>query len=196
MVHINLLPVRQIKEKAAARQQLTTAFLCLFLLLAVLGVAGFFQASKATALQNDIATLNKEKQRHAATLRLIKKLEKDKDLIEKRIAIIKQLKKSSSLTVHILDEAANITPADRMWLTSLTQSGGSLTLAGMALDNRTIAKYMEDLKASPYITSVNLASSSLKSYAGRNLKAFSLSCGVAVPAEKTADKSEKNKLSR
>ncbi len=196
MVHINLLPVRQIKEKAAAKQQLTTAFLCFILLLAALGVAGFFQAGKATTLQNDIATLNKEKQRHAATLKVIKKLEKDKVLIEKRIAIIKQLKKSSSLTVHILDETADITPADRMWLTSLTQSGASLTLAGMALDNRTIAKYMEDLKTSPYITNVNLASSSLKSYAGRNLKAFSLSCSIAVPEEKKADKSEKNNLSK
>lgn len=191
MVHINLLPVRQIKEKAAAKQQLTTTFLCFVLLLAALGVVGFFQASKATTLQNDIATLKQEKQRHAATLKLIKKLEKDKALIEKRIAIIKQLKKSSSLTVHILDETSNITPADRMWLTSLTQSGGSLTLAGIALDNRTIAKYMEDLKASPYITNVNLASSSLKSYAGRNLKAFSLSCSIAVPEGKKADTSEK-----
>jgi type IV pilus assembly protein PilN len=47
------------------------------------------------------------------------------------------------------------------------------------------------MKASPYITSVNLASSSLKSYAGKNLKAFSLSCAIAVPEEKKADKSEK-----
>jgi len=123
----------------------------------------------------------------------IKKLEKDKALIEKRIAIIKQLKKTSSLTVHILDEVANVTPSDRIWLTSLTQSGSALKLAGMALDNRTIAQYMEDLKTSPYISNVNLASSSLKSYAGRNLKAFSLSCSTGVPSEKKAENSEKNK---
>ncbi len=193
MVHINLLPVRQIKQKAAAKQQLATVFISFLALLAILGIAGFFQASRANQLQNDISVLNKEKQRHAKTLADIKKLEKDKELIEKRIAIIKQLKRSSSLTVHILDEVANVTPASRIWLSSVTQSGGGLKLAGMALDNRTIAKYMEDLKASPYITSVNLASSSLKSYAGRNLKAFSLSCGIGVPSEKQADNQEKNK---
>jgi type IV pilus assembly protein PilN len=191
MIHINLLPVRQIKEKAAAKQQLFTVFLSFLLLLVVLGVVGYFQVSKATALQSDISTLNKEKQRHAKTLKLIKKLEKDKKLIEKRIAIIKQLKKSSSLTVHLLDETAKITPPDRMWLTSLSQSGGHLKIAGMALDNRTIAQYMEDLKASPYITNVNLASSSLKGYAGRNLKAFSLSCSVAVPKTEKADTPDK-----
>ena len=191
MVHINLLPVRQIKQKAAARQQLVTVFLSFLLLLAVLGVIGFFQVSKASQLQDDITQLNTEKQKHAKTLKLIKQLEKDKELIEKRIAIIKQLQKSSSLTVHVLDEVANLTPADRMWLTSVTQSGASLTIAGMALDNRTIAKYMEDLKTSPYISNVNLANTSLKSYAGRNLKVFSLSCSTVVPGVQQVEKTEK-----
>lgn len=191
MIHINLLPVRQIKQKAAARQQLVTVFLSFLLLLAVLGVIGFFQVSKASQLQDDITQLNTEKQKHAKTLKLIKQLEQDKELIEKRIAIIKQLQKSSSLTVHVLDEVANLTPADRMWLTSVTQSGASLTIAGMALDNRTIAKYMEDLKTSPYISNVNLANTSLKSYAGRNLKVFSLSCSTVVPGVQQVEKTEK-----
>ena len=192
MVHINLLPVRQIKRKAAAKKQLATVFLSFLLLLGLLGVVGFLQNSKATGLQRQIADLNREKQRHAATLRLIKKLEKDKAVIETRISIIKQLKKTSSLTVHVLDETAKIIPSDRMWLTSLNQSGATLNLAGMALDNRTIAKFMEDLKMSPYIQSVNLASSSLKSYAGRNLKAFSLSCAIGVPETEKNDKTINN----
>jgi len=191
MVHINLLPVRQIKEKAAAKRQLTTVFVAFLFLLAIMGVIGFMQVGKAGQLENEIARLDKEKQRHAKTLALIKQLEKDKALIEKRIAIIKQLKKSSSLTVHILDEVAKVTRPDRIWLTSLTQNGANLQLSGMALDNRTIAKYMEDLKMSPYMSSVNLQSSSLKSYAGRNLKAFSLACSAAVPSEKKAEKPEK-----
>ena len=191
MVHINLLPVRQIKQKAAARQQLVTVFLSFLLLLVVLGVLGFFQVSKANRLHHDIVKLNKQKQQHAKTLKLIKQLEEDRMLIEKRIAIIKQLKKSSSLTVHVLDEVANHTPADRMWLTSVTQSGESLTLAGMALDNRTIAKFMEDLKTSLYISNVNLANTSLESYAGRNLKVFSLSCATAVSGAQQLEDTKK-----
>jgi len=191
MVHINLLPVRQIKQKAAARQQLVTTFLSFLLVLAILGVIGFLQVSKANQLHNDIARLNTEKQKYAKTLRQIKQLEKEKALIEKRIVIINQLKKSSSLTVHVLDEVARITPTDRMWLSSVSQSGARLMLTGMALDNRTIAKYMEDLKTSPYISNVNLASTSLKSYAGRNLKVFSLSCSTVVPGAKKVKKTEK-----
>lgn len=181
MIHINLLPVRQIKQKAAAKQQLVTVFVSLLFLLGILAVVGFFQTSRATQLQNEITQLNKQKQHLDEKLAEIKLLEEDKALIEKRIAIINKLKKSSSLTVHILDEVANVTPADRIWLTTLTESGAGLQLEGMALDNRTIAKYMEDLKKSPYITNVNLAGSSLMTYAGRNLKAFSLSCSIGVP---------------
>ena len=188
MVHINLLPIRQIKQKIAARRELMTVFVCFLLFLALLGGVAYFQGSRAHQLQTEISRLNREKQRHAKTLKLIKQLEKDKALIEKQIAIIKKLKKSSSLTVHILDEVANRTPADRMWLTSLSQNGTKLSLSGMALDNRTIAKYMEDLKASPYITNVNLASSSLKTYAGRNLKAFSLSCSITADIDQNTEK--------
>ena len=193
MVYINLLPVRQIKRKAAARQQIVTTFVSFLVLLAILGVAAFVQISQVNKLKDEIARLNLEKQRHAKTLALIKQLEKDKALVEKRIGIIKQLKKSSSLTVHTLDEVANVTPSDRLWLKTLDQSGSSLKMSGMALDNRTIAKYMEDLRNSPYIKSVSLATSSLQTYAGRNLKAFSLSCAIGVPEEEKKDELANNK---
>jgi len=191
MIYINLLPVREIKQKLAAKQQIFIVLSGFLLLLLVLSGIGFFQISTATHLNNDISTLKNEKQKHANTLKLIKKLEKDKALIEKRIGIINELKKSSSLTVHILDEVANLTPTERMWLTSLTQKGTNLRLTGMALDNRTIAKFMEDLKSSPYITNVNLANSSLKGYAGRNLKAFSLTCTITTDIEKGKEQDKK-----
>ena len=184
MVHINLLPVREIKRRLQARRQIINFFIGLLCLFVALGGVAYLQSSKADQLRNELTQLKKEKRKYNKILSKIKKLEQDKALLEKRIAIIRQLKKSSSLTVHILDEIANITPTKRMWLTSLSQTGNNLQLTGMALDNRTIAEYMEDLKKSPYIKSVSLTSSSLKSYAGRNLKSFSLTCTIGMPAEK------------
>jgi len=187
MIRINLLPVREIKRRIQAKQQIIFFVLGLVTLLVFLGLAGFLQASKAGRLQQELTKIKQEKQRYAKVLKQIKQLEEDKNLLEKQIAIIHKLKSESSLTVHILDEVANRTPAKRMWLTSLSQKGNTLKLKGMALDNRTIAGYMESLKQSPYIKTVNLANSSLKSFAGRNLKSFSLSCTIGVP-EKNQDK--------
>jgi len=189
MVRINLLPVREIKRRIQAKQQIIFFALALIGLLVFLGLAGFLQTSKANRLHQDLIKIKQEKQRYARVLRQIKKLEKDKNLLEKQIDIIHKLKAESSLTVHVLDEVANRTPTKRMWLTSLSQNGNTLKLTGMALDNRTIAGYMESLKKSPYIKTVNLANASLKTFAGRNLKSFSLTCTVGVPAK--GKKSEK-----
>ncbi len=184
MVRINLLPVREIKRRAQAKQQITFFAFGFILLLILLGAFGFQQSSKAGQLQQEFSKIKRDKQRFTKTLNQIKKLESDKALLENRIAIIHKLKAQSSLTVHVLDEVARVVPNRRMWLQSLWQSGNKLQLTGMALDNRTIAKYMEDLKQSPYIKNVNLANSSLKAFAGRNLKSFSLSCTIGVPEKK------------
>ncbi len=189
MVRINLLPVREIKRRAQAKQQLTLFALGMLCFLSLLGIVGFMQSSKASQLQQEVTKINQEKQRYTKILNDIKKLEQDRALFEKRIGIIDKLKAESSLTVHILDEVANNTPTKRMWLSSLSQSGNTLSISGMALDNRTIAQYMERLEKSPYIRSVNLANSSLQAFAGRNLKSFSLSCAIGVPTgNKTAEK--------
>jgi type IV pilus assembly protein PilN len=48
----------------------------------------------------------------------------------------------------------------------------------MALDDQTIAQYMDDLEASRYIKNVHLANTKMDRYADRNLKSFSISCVV------------------
>lgn len=184
MIYINLLPVKEIRRRNNAKNQIFSLGGTFVLLVALLIIFAMLQGNTITARNNTLADLKKEKQRYTTILNKIKQLEKDKQVLNNRIAVIKKLKKSSSLTVHALDEVANLTPSKRMWLTTLTQSGANMKVSGMALDNRTIAKYMDDLKTSRYITSVNLASSSLKGFAGRNLKAFSISCTIAVPEDK------------
>lgn len=190
MIYINLLPIEEIKERTRAYHQLlvfAVGFLCLLL---ILGGVGVFQATTASQLHADLAHLQNEKRQYTKTLNQIKKFEQDKALTEKKIAVIKELKKSSALTVHILDEVARLTPTKRVWLKSLAQTGDKLQLTGMALDNRTIAEYMDDLKTSPYINEVSLENSTLAKYAGRDLKSFAISCLISVP-DKTSGKTDK-----
>jgi type IV pilus assembly protein PilN len=77
--------------------------------------------------------------------------------------------------------ATKLNEAGRLWLLDLNQQGGSLTLKGVGLDNRTIADFMNSLKSSDYLSSVNLRDSSLKKFGGRSLKTFSLTCSVSPP---------------
>jgi type IV pilus assembly protein PilN len=125
--------------------------------------------------------LETEKQQYTKVLNEIKKMEEEKKLLMTRIEVINQLKQSSSLTVHVLDEVASLTPPSRMWLKSLSQVESQLGLTGMALDDQTVAKYMDDLEGSEYIQGVRLARSAMEIYAERNLKTFSITAQVAMP---------------
>lgn len=179
MLKINLLPVRQLKKRANAKNQLLGMLLLFMLVITVLGITGVLQAQKISNLGVDIKTLQKEKDSYTPTLNKIAKLKKDREEYARKTEIIKKLKSDSSLTVRTLDEVANRIDNQRMWLESLNQQTSSLRLSGVALDNQTIAQFMDHLKESPFVQNVTLASSSLKVVSGRNLKSFQLSCAVA-----------------
>ena len=181
MLKINLLPVRQLKKRANAKNQLLGMLLLFLLVITVLGVTGALQANKISNLGVDIKALQKEKDSYTPTLQKIARLKKDREEYFRKTEIIKKLKSDSSLTVRTLDEVANRVDNQRMWLESLNQQSSSLRLSGVALDNQTIAQFMDHLKESPFVQNVTLASSSLKVVSGRNLKSFQLSCAVAQP---------------
>jgi type IV pilus assembly protein PilN len=190
MLKINLLPVRQLKKRAKAKKQLFGMFLLFIMVLALLAVTGVLQAQKISGLQSDIAVLQKEKDSYKPTLAKIAKLKKDREELIRKTEIIKKLRTDSSLTVRTLDEVANRIDNQRMWLDSLNQQGTSLRLSGVALDNQTIAQFMDNLKASPFVQDVTLTSSSLKVVSGRNLKSFDLNCVVAQPTKATPEKTD------
>ncbi|MCI5164797.1 MAG: hypothetical protein D3903_01595 [Candidatus Electrothrix sp. GM3_4] len=181
MIRINLLPVRQMKQKTRAVRQLAVSGSVLVAIFVVLLLGTLFLTVNVSGLKESITQLTAEKKELQKTLDLINKLEKDKKLVEQQISIVHELQKKSQLTVHVLDEIARITPHERLWLTKLTQDTSKLELSGMALDNRTIANYLDELKKSQYFTGVTLGSSLLSKYGGRDLKKFSLSCSVVLP---------------
>lgn len=191
MLRINLLPIRQLKKRAKARNQLVAFFLIFLVVLALVGVTGVLVSAKITELNEDIAAKTKEKQAFDKVVKEIAELEKRRLDLNNKIKIINQLKTDSSLTVHVMDEVARIIDNQRMWITSFKQSGGSLALSGYALDNKTIAEFMDNLKFdSDYVNGVRLSNTSLKNVSGNSLKSFSISASVATPApppEKQAD---------
>jgi type IV pilus assembly protein PilN len=183
MLKINLLPVRQLKKRAKAKKQLFGMFLLFMLVLVLLVITGAIQAQIISGLETNIAALQKEKDSYTPTLQKIAKLKKDREELARKTEIIQKLKADSSLTVRTLDEVASRIDNQRMWLESLQQENSSLRLSGVALDNQTIAQFMDNLKESPFVQDVTLSGSSLKVVSGKNLKSFELNCVVAQPVK-------------
>jgi type IV pilus assembly protein PilN len=183
MLRINLLPIRQLKKRAKAKNQILSFFAVFICLIGILCLVLIYQTGKIKSIQSNITELTNEQKRLAPEVAAVDKLKKDKEELERKISIINQLKAESSLTVRVLDEVANAVDNSRMWLTSFNQQGNSLALTGIALDNQTVAQFMDMLKKSPYIHSVNLSNSSLKKISDRSLKEFVLACDISQPKQ-------------
>ena len=187
MLQINFLPIRQLKKREKAKGELIAFGLFLLTLIVVLGVvAWWYEATSLEGARQENVRLANEKQMLQPKLVLIDKLNKDKEELERKTKIIEQLKKESSLTVRIMDEVARRVDNNRLWLETMAETGGNVDLKGIALDNESIAHFMESLKGSPFVRDVSLTESSQKLYAGRDLKSFTISCRVAPPGSESA----------
>src|SRR5262249_42965875 len=85
----------------------------------------------------------------------IKKLEQTKSALLTRKQIIEQLQANRSQMVHLFDEMVKTIP-DGARLNTLKQGGDTLTLEGFAQSNASVANYMRNLDASPWLTHSDL----------------------------------------
>ena len=192
MIRINLLPVRQIKKRQKLYQQSMLFLAALLVLFALMGMTAVSMSNKTIAIKNDLTALNKKKASFQEIIKEIEQLKKDKAALENKLEAIKQLKRGSQQPVRVLNALATLTPADRLWLKTLKQTPDQLQISGVALDNATIAQYMNDLTKSPYFSAANLGSTKLTKIGGRKLKSFTLN--VVIKQDKPVEKPEATPL--
>ena len=190
MIRINLLPIRQIKKRQRLKTEIVAFVASLVVVLVILAGLEFYLGNQISALTGQIATLEQKKKSYQPILNEINKLQKDREALEKKLEVVNNLKTESLLTVRILDEVASRTITNRLWLTSLQQTGARLQLQGVALDNETIAQFMRQLEASEYFRSTDLASSSQAVITGQKLTSFSLSLNVTAPKKGEEEKKQ------
>ncbi len=184
MIRINLLPVRQIRKRQRLVNEIIFLLVTVVLVLMGISSVGLVLAHQIDNLKQEIQQLQIKKASYTPILKQIEELKNYKKNLETKMDTIKTLKKGSQLTVRLLDEIANRTPNSRLWLKTLRQdAGGTILMTGVALDNATIAQYMDTLTASPYFSSAELASSSQTAIAGQKLKSFSLTLGIQPEPE-------------
>ncbi len=182
MIRINLLPIKQIKKRLRLRQEAIGFVLSLLVVLAVLLAVALGLNGAINSLKAEIKGLEQKKNSYTAIIKQIEQIKKEREALEAKLKAIGQLQAGSQITVRVLDEVANLTPADRMWLTSMRVAGSRLQLAGVALDNATVAQYMRGLESSPFFGVADLANSSQTTAGGQKLTSFALSIAITPPA--------------
>jgi type IV pilus assembly protein PilN len=186
MIRINLLPFRAARKKENIRRQLTIFALSVVFLLVVMAYYYMKLSSTLSNLKKEEQQINVELAGYKKTIQRINSLEKKIAEIRKKLDVIKDLEKKKTGPVLLLDQIATAVPKEKLWLTSLDEKNGKLTLNGTAMDNETVAVFMTNLENSELITSVDLKSTRLRSLPKYKLSVsdFSLECTTYAFKEK------------
>ncbi|HEU4401157.1 MAG TPA: PilN domain-containing protein [Candidatus Polarisedimenticolia bacterium] len=181
MIKINLLQQTQpgkAKAPATPRFEGVGTLGQNFLMIAVVVLALLFIGwrwysleSEHRELAREIAKAEQEKQRLQAIIKKGQEYKAKKELLQRKITLITQLKRNQSGPVHLLDEVSKQLP-DFLWLDGMNESGFNVSIQGKATTYNAVSNFYNNLTGSRYFQNVVLgAISSIP--AGVN---FSLTC--------------------
>ena len=178
MIRINLLPFRVARRKENIRKQISIYFLSVILLATAMGYFFLNLNNKLRILDSDRARKNEKLITYSEINKKTIKLKKKIKEIRTKVEVIEELKRNKIRPVRLLDEIAMAVPKNKLWLRSLDEKEGILTLIGSAMDNDTVALFMTNLKDSQYIVLVDLKSTKLRTVSEYkvNVTDFVLTC--------------------
>jgi len=165
MIKINLLAgTQQAKARAPKTpkfegvgtlgQNVLMAGLVILALLFI-GWRWYSLESDARRLRTEIAKAQAEKERLQAIIKKGEEYKAKKELLERKIALITQLKRNQSGPVHLLDEISKQLP-DFLWLDSMNEASWAVSIQGKATTYNAVSNFYNNLTGSRYFNNVVL----------------------------------------
>jgi Tfp pilus assembly protein PilN len=177
MIRVNLLQVKRKKKPKAVPVFIINSVL--FILAAVIasGYLFYYYSSQIASLQQQKKTNETTIADLKNKIKEVENYESQKQTLEKRTGIIKQLKKNQSLPVKILSEMGSVLP-NGVWLQSMSITGNEIKISGTGFTNEDVVNYEKNLKKSALFTDVTLHGTQ-KSAAGKVVTyQFNITCKV------------------
>jgi type IV pilus assembly protein PilN len=176
MIRINLLPLRAKKRKVTVRHFFLAYLATLGVTIALIGGIWVYQEARIHSLNNQLAQVKSEVDKYAKYEPLLQEVIRKKQLIEKKLEIIKDLQRDRDTIARLMTLISAEIPAEKIWLEKLVQSGNAMTLDGVALSNEAIAEFMRNLESSPYVVkgTLNLTHSRQTLMSNMKLREFQL----------------------
>ena len=165
MIRINLLG--QVRPKSARRPVDTGAALPVVFIGAglVLGalVLGFFYYTWQKQLNEEngrIKVLTAQKADLEQTKQQVEAFERQKVVLQQRVATIEQLQRDRTGGQELLDMVANtVSRTENLWLTEMTRKGNTLAIEGSSASINSVANFITALKRSGYFQKVEIKES-------------------------------------
>jgi Tfp pilus assembly protein PilN len=190
MIRINLLP----KEERARRAPKLTlpkmgSMVPLIGIGAVLGlvtVIAVLEHAKVAALNKDVVELRDEVRAIQPQVDRVRKLTTQREDLERRLDIIRQLDQGRFLCVRMMDDVSRNTP-NYMWLTDIRQGAPtSVSITGITFSNLIVADFMTRLDRSNMFANIGLTQTNRGEIEERDVMEFAITADL-TPDELPAD---------
>ena len=181
MLEINLLPVREVRKRAEARQSLLQLALVLILTLCGIAAVHLQLREQMDRVAGRIQQMEKDIARFKPQIDQVEAFKKKKSELEKKIDVIDGLDRARGGPVRVMAELTDRIP-QRVWITSLDTNGGTIKIQGESLDNELVALFLRDLGASEYFDDVDLEGTKLNTdKGGLKLVKFEMKAALVGP---------------
>ena len=191
MIRINLLATdRSTQPRKAAGLgfdigQKVTLVCSLILLATALGVGWWWWMldRESSRLTSEIAAAERETARLKTILAQVAQFEAQKQQLQQRVSLIEELRKGQAGPVHLVDQLSRAMP-EMLWLTSLSQDGGEVTVDGRTTTLTALSDFVGNLEKSGYFRRpVEILDSQVETVTGSKseLIKFQLKATFALP---------------
>jgi type IV pilus assembly protein PilN len=198
MIRINLLATdRSAQPRKAAGLgfdigQKVTLVCSLILLATALGVGWWWWMldRESSRLTSEIAAAERETARLKTILAQVAQFETQKQQLQQRVTLIEELRKGQAGPVHLIDQLSRAMP-EMLWLTSLSQDGGEVTVEGRCTTLTALSDFVGNLEKSGYFRRpVEILDSQVETVAGSKseLIKFQLKATFALPGSEPQPK--------
>lgn len=144
MIRINLLPVRAVKKQEAGKKQL----ILFALILIGAGIGNFYwygdRAAADAKLAAQVANVKKEIADLDRIIGEVKNIANEKQTLEEKLKVLDTLKRGRTGPVKMLDAMASAIPKN-VWLKTMGEANGAMSLEGSAVSNDDVAEFMKAL---------------------------------------------------
>lgn len=157
MIRINLLAAEREKQPRKAASlgfdigQKVTLVCSLILVATALGVGWWWWMldRESARLTSEIAAAERETARLKTILTQVAQFESQKQQLQQRVSLIEELRKGQAGPVHLVDQLSRAMP-EMLWLTSLSQDGGEITVDGRCTTLTALSDFVSNLERSGY----------------------------------------------
>jgi type IV pilus assembly protein PilN len=155
MIRINLLGTERQKAKTAfafdVAQRVTLAC-SLILVAAALGIGWWYWSltQESARIDAEIAAAQQEAERLKSLLAEVSQFEQRREQLRQRVTLIEQLRSGQSIPVQLLDHVSRSLP-DMMWLVTMQQDAGQLTIEGRSTTLISLSDFVANLGSNPLL---------------------------------------------